>query len=101
MFHDLDFTLRSRLWKYKGAKASWYFISLPEESADKIKFFGIKRRGWGALPVQAKIGLTEWNTSIFPDSKSGTYILPVKSEVRKKEKLQEGDEVDFSLIVNS
>ena len=34
--------------------------------------------------------------SIFPDSKSGTYILPLKAKVRKKENIYEGDTVTFS-----
>jgi SOS-response transcriptional repressor LexA len=39
------------------------------------------------------IGATEWRTSVFPDSKLGTFLLPVKREVRVTEGLEEGDMV--------
>jgi hypothetical protein len=51
------------------------------------------------VPVKATIGKTSWRTSIFPDSKSGSYVLPVKAGVRKKEKLEEGDTVALTLEV--
>ena len=39
------------------------------------------------MRVQATIGETTWQTSIFPHSQSKAYILPVKADVRKKEKI--------------
>ena len=41
----------------------------------------------GTVCVQATIGETTWQTSIFPQFKTKIYILPVKEEVRKKEKI--------------
>jgi Domain of unknown function (DUF1905) len=43
----------------------------------------------GSLPVNARIGRTEWKTSLFP--KDGSYVLPVKVAVRHAEQLDEGD----------
>jgi hypothetical protein len=37
-------------------------------------------------------------TSVFPDSKSGRYLLPVKAHVRASEELQSGDMV--SLVIS-
>jgi hypothetical protein len=90
---------RAKLWKYQG-KAAWYFINLPEDESLQIKYHNILRiRGWGSLPVNVQIGETKWKTSIFPDGKRGCYILPVKSEVRKNEKLKEGSAVEVRLEV--
>jgi hypothetical protein len=36
------------------------------------------------------VGATSWRTSIFPDSKTGTYLLPVKKAVRTAERLEPG-----------
>ncbi len=41
------------------------------------------------IPVRARIGATEWNTSLFP--KDGLYVVPVKDAVRRAEGLDEGD----------
>jgi Domain of unknown function (DUF1905) len=49
------------------------------------------RRGFGSVRVQVRIGGSRWKTSIFPDSKLGCYVLPVKKAIRKAEAIEEGD----------
>jgi hypothetical protein len=55
--------------------------------------------GWGMLPVQAQIGKTIWKTSLFPQAKDQTYLLPVKAAVRKAEQLEVGNLVAVTLEV--
>ncbi|MEZ5251296.1 MAG: DUF1905 domain-containing protein [Ilumatobacteraceae bacterium] len=43
------------------------------------------------------IGSSTWNTSLFPDSKSASYVLPVKKPVRTAEQIRAGDQVDVSI----
>ncbi len=95
----LTFTVRAKLWLY-NAPGGWHFITLPPKPAREIKgaLTGI-RRGWGSLAVEATIGKTVWKTSIFPDRKSASYLLPVKSDVRKKENIHDGDTVVLTLKV--
>jgi len=94
------YTFTASLWIYPGETASWHFITVPKkESHDVRTNFPGPKRGWGSIPVVAKIGKTTWNTSIFPDSKSGTYLLPVKAQVRNKEGLQDGDKITLKLKV--
>jgi hypothetical protein len=47
--------------------------------------------------VRAAIGATTWTTSVFPDSGSGSYVLPVNKAVRRAEGLDEGDDVQVEL----
>ena len=94
------YALRAELWLYPGATAAWHFLTLPKkDAADIKKRFGAKARGWRSLPVAVTIGATRWKTSIFPDSKAGSYLLPVKAAVRKKEKLAGGTTVAFALEI--
>ena len=58
-----------------------------------------KRRGWGAVRVQATIGETTWQTSIFPHSKINAYILPIKAYVRKEEKILADNMVEVQLKI--
>ncbi len=92
---------RAKLALYPGEKASWYFLTLPRKLADEIRLVdaGPSRKGFGSLRVQATIGETTWSTSIFPSSKDGTYLLPVKAQVRKAEALQVGRMVALQLEV--
>ena len=53
------------------------------------------------IACEATIGKTSWKTSVFPDSKSGSYVLAVKAEVRKAEKIKVGDAVPVTIVVKS
>lgn len=91
--------MRSRLWLYSGI-SGWHFITLPKKQSKEIKkMFSVMAAGWGSLPVIANIGKTSWKTSIFPDNKISAYLLPIKLEIRKKEKIVKGDMVDFSIEI--
>jgi hypothetical protein len=57
------------------------------------------RSGWGSIRVEATIGGSTWKTSIFPDSKSGTFLLPVKAQVRKQEGISAGDRVRLTIEI--
>ena len=58
---------------------------------DIRELFDGPRRGFGAVKVRVTVGTSTWTTSIFPDSASGCYVLPVKRAVRKAEALDIGD----------
>ncbi len=80
--------------------AGWHFVTIPGTEAQDIKErFAIVKRGFGSLPVTAKIGQTSWQTSIFPDKKTGTYLMPIKAIVRQKERIAEDDEVELSIEI--
>ena len=87
------FEFTAPLWRYPG-EGGWHFVSLPPEIGNDIADVtaGI-RAGFGSVRVAVTVGTTSWRTSIFPDSKTRTYLLPVKKEVRDAEKLETGDEV--------
>ena len=91
--------MRAKVWLYPGA-GGWHFVTLPaRDSAAIKKAFGVAQRGWGSLPVVATVGGTSWQTSIFPDKKRGAYLLPLKAAVRKKENIELGDMIAFSVRI--
>jgi len=55
--------------------------------------------GWGRLKVTAKIGNSEWKTAIWFDTKHQTYLLPIKSEIRKREKIGVDNEVKITIWI--
>jgi hypothetical protein len=91
------FEFAAPLWRYPGADG-WHFVSLPPEiSMDITDITAGIRRGFGSVRVAATVGSTSWRTSIFPDSKTGVYWLPVKQAVREAERLEVGDQVKAQL----
>ena len=88
------YNIRAKVWLYPGM-AGWHFISIPEKQSREIKtLFSEFKRGWGSLRVVVTLGTTSWKTSIFPDKKSGEYILPLKAKVRKKENIVHGKTIE-------
>jgi hypothetical protein len=85
------------VWFWKGP-APWFFVTVPEAESEEIKAVeSIVTYGWGMIPVNARIGDTEWYTALWP--KDGLYILPIKAFVRKAEKVEEGRIVTARLEV--
>lgn len=92
-----EFEFTSKVIRWQG-KAAWHFILLPEDMSEEInRWAGAMKGGWGSVPVEASIGTTSWRTSIFPDKKRGTFLLPLKAEVRRAEGVGDGDSVDVTL----
>jgi hypothetical protein len=89
---------QATLWVYPGP-AAWVFVTLPTDLSAEIKGLSQQRRGFGSLRVDVTVGDLQWRTSIFPDSKAGAYLLPVKAAVRQPLGLVPGDVVNLALVV--
>ena len=93
------FEFSAPLWQYPGADG-WHFVSVPAEISDDITDITDHiRRGFGSVRVAATVGSTTWQTSIFPDRKTGTYLLPMKKAVRTAEHLLTGADVEAQLEI--
>jgi GNAT superfamily N-acetyltransferase len=80
--------------------APYYFVPVPEQEGIALRAAGSAASyGWGMLPIRARIGSTEWKTSLWP--KDGAYLLPLKDAVRKPEGLDAGDAVDVRLTFDA
>jgi hypothetical protein len=91
----LNFSLTAKLWRWPG-DMGWHFINLDKPTSSKIRKLFPK----GFVKIKAKLGQTDWNTSLFPHTETGVYLLAIKKSVRKKEELMEGDivKVNFTLL---
>jgi hypothetical protein len=93
------FTFTAVVYPYPGM-AAWRFVNLPRSAAEAIRSnYGSRKKGWGSIPVRVTAGTTTWETSIFPDQKSQTYLLPMKREIRMKEKMLDGKKITLSLRI--
>lgn len=93
----MQFRFTGEVWFWRGS-SPYYFVTVPEKQCAALKAMsGSVTYGWGMIPVVAKLGRTEWKTSLFP--KDGRYIVPLKDKVRTAEKIQQGDRVTLRLEV--
>ncbi|MFZ4715196.1 MAG: DUF1905 domain-containing protein [Bacteriovoracaceae bacterium] len=94
---EMEYFFRGKLWKHNGP-GGWCFITVPKVHSRKIRKIHISsEEGWGRLKTLAIIGESSWKTAIWFDTKADAYLLPVKSLIRKQEKLQVGTKFEVRL----
>lgn len=93
---NIEFNGKILYWR---GPAPWYFVTVPaKQSRDLKAISALVTYGWGVIPVQVRLGNTEWKTSLFP--KDGRYLVPIKASVRKAEDLDAGDKVTVRLEIH-
>ena len=90
----------AELWEHSpDDPGSWHFLTLPGDVAEDVRLEAGPPAGFGSVRVEVTIGSTAWSTSLFPDSKAGSFVLPVKKQVRTANGLQAGDVCEVRLRV--
>jgi hypothetical protein len=91
------YALTAEVWRHPG-QAGWHFVTLPTDLADELKARSAGGgRAFGTIPVLVTVGQSTWATSLFADTKSASYLLPIKAEVRHREGLADGDTATLAL----
>ncbi len=83
--------VKGKVWIYPGL-GGWHFVNVDKTISERLRYPDGVRVRKGLLPVVARVGKTEWRTSLFP-TKEGSYILSIKSSVRVAEGIMAGDTV--------
>ena len=95
----IRYKFSARIWRHDGIGA-WHFVSLPKSLSQEIReHFQWREEGWGRMKSNAIINDIEWETAIWFDKKHDTYLLPIKSDIRKRNSLNENDIVDLTIIL--
>ncbi|MCZ4287329.1 DUF1905 domain-containing protein [Hoeflea alexandrii] len=94
-----SYAFEAELWLYSAAKASWHFVTVPEDISHRIRFLAGRTNGFGSIRVRACIGESRWSTSLFPDKATGCYFLPLKADVRRARAIAAGDRISVELTI--
>jgi hypothetical protein len=89
-----DFKIKAKVWLYPGL-GGWHFVTLDKALSEEIR----SKYKTGFVKIEAKLGKTIWNTSLFPHKQSKSYLLCIKNSVRKAEGVMVGDEVSVSIKI--
>jgi hypothetical protein len=93
----MDFEFDGEVFFWKGP-SPFHFVAVPEAESEQIEDLkALVTYGWGVIPVTARIGATEFTTSLFP--KDGRFLVPVKDAVRRAERLELDDSVTVRLTI--
>lgn len=88
----MDFDFEGPVVEWRGP-APYYYVRIPVDVSDDVKFAAKGLEYWGQVPVVARIDEVEFRTALFP--KDGAYLLPLRAAVRR----ELGAEVDEVLTV--
>ena len=97
MLRRMELQFSGELWYWRGP-APFHFVTVPDEQCGALEAASsFVSYGWGMIPAGARIGATAFRTALFP--KDGGYVVPVKTDVRRREKLELGDTVTVQLTI--
>jgi hypothetical protein len=91
------FTVSGEVWRHPGA-GGWHFVTLPDDVADEVRARSIAKP-FGSVAARVSVGAVTWETSLFADTKSGSYLLPIKAPVRRRAGIEAGDAVTLSIAL--
>jgi Domain of unknown function (DUF1905) len=78
--------------------APFLFVPVPDALVGEVAYAARQASyGWGCVPVTARIGATDFTTSLFP--RGETYMLPVKVAVQRAEQIGLGDVVAVAMRI--
>ncbi|MBU3668721.1 MAG: DUF1905 domain-containing protein [Candidatus Taylorbacteria bacterium] len=87
------YTCTSTVWIYPSETTSWYFVEIPKEISEQIRVGKVKPKSFGVVKIEARIGKVVWHTALFFNSRTKTYIVPIKKSIRRQCGVQDGDTV--------
>ena len=92
---EIEFSGQVIEWR---GPAPYYYLPLPDEAAEDVhEVAAMATYGWGVIPVAARLGDVDFETSLFP--KDGGYLLPLKDAVRKPQGITVGDQISVELTI--
>jgi Domain of unknown function (DUF1905) len=92
----VDFEFEGPVIEWRGP-APYYFVAIPPDESEDIKFAAKGVEYWGQVPVMVRIGDTDFTTALFP--KDGRYLLPIKDKVRKAAGIEVDQVLEVALSV--
>ena len=108
MSETITATLLLRRWQ--GEKATYHLVSFTGDEAEALTGHALmqklelgRRRGFGSVKVMARIGDTEWKSSVFPmtidptSKRSKSWTLLVSKKIMRSEDLAPGDMIEVTV----
>jgi len=94
----MRYLIEGEVWLHPGP-GGWHFVTIGRDIAGRMRQARERASAWGSIRVNAMLGDCRWTTSVFPDAKSGTYLLPIKAEVRRRTGIGPGARVSVALEI--
>lgn len=84
----MQWTFTGEVKRFDGP-GGWYHVDLPDDIGDEFEHDGF-------IPIIAKVGVSQWETSVMPKG-DGSRFVAIKTAVRKANDLDEGEPVTVTI----
>lgn len=92
------------LQRWQGDRGTYHLVTFSGDEAEALTTHALlqklefgRARGFGSIKLSARIGETEWRTSVFPQRKSSEWVLLVSKKVMRAEDIGVGDAIEVTL----
>ncbi len=94
------------LTRWQGDRGTYHLVTFTGAEAEALAMharlrrleFG-RQRGFGSVKITARIGDSEWKTSVFPQKQQSEWVLLVNKKVMRAERLSQGKAVSVALTL--
>lgn len=94
------------LTRWQGDRGTYHLVTFTGEHAEALGThaalhrleFG-RQRGFGSIKLTARIGESEWRTSVFPQRSQSEWVLLVSKKVMRAEGIAMGDAITVTLTL--
>lgn len=94
------------LQRWQGDRGTYHLVTFTGAAAEALAGHALmhrlefgQARGFGSLKVTARIGASEWRTSVFPQKQQRQWVLLVSKAVMQREGLAAGEPVTVTLTL--
>ena len=104
MSETITATLPLRRWQ--GDRGTYHLVVFTDDAAHALAGHALmhrlefgRARGFGSVKVVARIGDTQWNSSVFPQKEQSEWVLLISKKVMRAQDLQAGAQVKLRLTL--
>lgn len=92
--------------RWQGDRGTYHLVTFTGDVAEAMSTHALmhklefgRARGFGSIKLTARIGETEWRTSVFPQNKQSEWVLLVSKKVMRAENIVAGDAIEVTLTL--
>ena len=94
------------LKRWEGDRGTYHLVTFTGPEAEALAAHALmerlelgQRRGFGSIKLTARIGETEWRTSVFPQKHQSEWVLLISKKVMRAQGLVPGEDTQVTLIL--
>ena len=90
------YTINEKLWRWPGA-GGWHFVTIDKRIYTEIR----ASFGKGMAPITVTLKGHTFDATLFPETKTETYLLAIRKNIRRELDLFDGDSLSLTFSIKN